>query len=108
MYDADSLPRFITIGFTGEKDFREVEIDMTKWMAGIPEGVPAIVYVKPETTDAYRPAVTFENNIMRWLVSESDLGAVGGVGKAQLELKSTAKTRKSEIFDVRVNPAIMR
>ena len=107
MYDADNLPRTISIGFTGEKDFRVIEFDMTKWLDGIPGGTPAVVFRRPGETAVYRPEVSFADGIMTWTVAEDDV-TKSGKGKAQLEMKSTAKTRKSAQFDVQVHPAIMR
>lgn len=104
MIDANALPKYIEIGFTGEKDFREVEFDFTGWG----EGTPAIWYVKPYDTVAYKPPVTIDGSIVTWLVRDEDLGSSGGTGRIQLEIKSESKTRKSAIFDVRVNPGIMR
>jgi len=106
MYNAESLPQYIEIGYVGEKLFREAQFDMSGW--DIPDGVPAVVYVRPFGKEAYRPPVTFEDGILTWRVDESDLGSAGGIGRMQLEMKSATKARKSRIFDVRVNPGIVR
>ena len=105
MYNADSLPQYIEIGYVGEKLFREAQFDMSGW--DIPDGVPAVVYERPLEKVAYRPSVTYEDGILTWVVDDTDLGSAG-VGRIQLEMKSTTKARKSKIFDVRVNPGIVR
>lgn len=85
------MPNQIDIGFTGEKNFRNVEIDMTKWMMRMPNGYPSIVHIRPgeKTSDAYIAVTTFENNILTWIVSDADLGPKEGIGLAQIWLEET-------------------
>lgn len=92
MYYIEKMPSQIDIGFTGELMFRKVEIDMSAWMEEMPEGVPSIVHIRPGETesDAYIAATTFENNILTWDITNSDLGSVEGVGTAQIWLEEEA------------------
>lgn len=113
MYKIENLPSLINIGFSGEKNFRKVEIDMTAWMEEMPEGVPSIVHIRPEesASDAYIVNTTFEDNILTWIVSAGDLGSVEGVGTAQVWLEeeensSIVKRGKSILFATQINGAI--
>ena len=107
------MPSQIDIGFTGELMFRKVEIDMSAWMADMPEGVPSIVHIRPEETteDAYIVATTFENNILTWEITNADLGSVEGVGTAQIWLEeeaneSVVKRGKSILVATMIHQAI--
>lgn len=89
MYKINRLPETIDIGYTGEHQFREIQIDMTPWMELMPAGVPSIVHIRPGETkdDAYKAETTFENNILTWKISMSDLGSEDGRGIAQVWLE---------------------
>ena len=113
MYYIENMPSQIDIGFTGELMFRKVEIDMSAWMADMPEGVPSIVHIRPEETteDAYIVATTFENNILTWEITNADLGSVEGVGTAQIWLEeeaneSVVKRGKSILVATMIHQAI--
>ena len=92
MYDISHMPQSIEIGFTGETCFRKIEIDMSAWMAIMPDGVPSIVHIRPgETTaQAYIAATTFEDNVLTWEVTAGDIGTVEGTGLAQIWLEAEA------------------
>ena len=110
MFKINKLPATIDIGFTGEHQFREIQIDMTPWMELMPDGVPSIVHIRPGETkdDAYKAETTFINNILTWKISMSDLGSVEGRGIAQVWLEDvtglTVNHRgKSTLFFTVVN-----
>lgn len=105
MYDVTKLPNRIGIGFKGEKRFRKIEIDMTKW--DIPDGVPAIVYLKPEGTVPYRPTVTYTDHILTWVVDADDVNVMGE-GFMQVEMKSADIAAKSQVVSVTINNALTR
>lgn len=104
MYEVTSLPKRINIGFKGEKKFRSIEVDMSKWH--IPNGVPAIVYQKPNGTP-YKPTVTFSNNILKWEIDGTDVN-VDGMGYMQVEMKSDTVAAKSSIVELTIHYAITR
>ena len=113
MYDIERMPNAIDIGFTGEKQFRTIEIDMTKWMEILPSGVPSIVHIRPGETaaDAYIVATTFTDNILRWTITAADLGSIEGNGIAQVWLEeeenSTVNKRgKSILVATRIRGAV--
>lgn len=89
MFKVNQLPQNIDIGYVGEQQFRPIEIDMSPWMAKMPDGVPSIVHTRPGESDddAYIVATTFENNVLTWTISASDLGSDEGVGIAQVWLE---------------------
>lgn len=91
MFDIANMPASVEIGFTGEQAFRSIQIDMTKWMQIMPDGVPSIVHIRPgeSNEDAYIVATTFEDNILTWPVSASDLGVSEGIGSAQVWLEES-------------------
>jgi lysophospholipase L1-like esterase len=97
MFKINKLPATIDIGYTGEHQFREIQIDMTPWMELMPDGVPSIVHIRPGETkaDAYKAETTFENNILTWKISMSDLGSEDGRGIAQVWLE--------DVFELTVN-----
>lgn len=94
VYNIANMPSTIDIGFVGEKRFRKVEIDMSKWMEEMPDGVPSIVHIRPGETkaDAYVAVTTFEDNILTWQILDSDLGASEGTGMAQIWLEEEANS----------------
>ena len=98
MYSIDNMPNQIDIGFTGEKAFRKVEIDMTKWMVKMPGGYPSIVHIRPgeKQSDAYIAVTTFANNILTWTISDADLGPKEGIGSAQIWLEETQNSSVSK------------
>ena len=113
MYKIDSMPNQIDIGYTGETQFRAIEIDMKKWMDIMPDGVPSIVHIRPGETpaDAYIANTTFEDNVLTWLVSAGDLGEIEGTGQAQIWLEeeennSVIKRGKSIIVATQIHKAI--
>jgi hypothetical protein len=113
MYDADRLPSAIDIGFTGETNFRKVEIDMSAWIEEMYEGVAGIAYRKPGEETVHYPEVSMENGILTWTIREEDLGTFGGTGKIQLVMTeydgaTAVKVRRGKITDVRIHKGIMR
>lgn len=94
VYNIANMPSTIDIGFVGEKRFRKVEIDMSKWLEEMPDGVPSIVHIRPGETkaDAYIAVTTLEDNILTWQIMDSDLGASEGTGMAQIWLEEEANS----------------
>ena len=108
MMRVEELPSIIDIGITGEMDFRHVEIDMTSMMAEIPDGVPALVCMRPGEETAYRPEVSFSDNILRWTVMEPDLGENEGMGYLQAEVAGGDAVAKSDKVRTRIHRGIKR
>ena len=115
MYYIDKLPNVIEIGRVGEKNFREVQIDMSAWLEELPDGVPSIVVIRPGDSpdDAYIAATTFDSPILTWVVSESDTGTTEGTGSIQIwleemdtETQTVDKRGKSTIVAVRIDESI--
>lgn len=113
MYKIEKMPTSIELGYTGEKRFRKIEIDMSKWMKTMPAGVPSIVHIRPGETmaDAYIAVTTFSNHILTWEITAADLGSNGGEGIAQIWLEeeendSIVKRGKSTIVKTEVHHAI--
>ena len=113
MFKIENMPNQIDIGFTGEKSFRKVEIDMTAWMEIMPEGVPSIVHIRPGegTADAYIVNTTFADNVLTWEVAAGDLGEIEGTGIAQIWLEaesndSVVKRGKSILVTTLIHAAL--
>lgn len=113
MYQINNLPSQIEIGYIGEKNFRTIEIDMTAWMEQMPDGVPSIVHIRPTETagDAYIASTTFADNILRWTISDGDLGEKEGYGIAQVWLEeeendSVVKRGKSIIVTTQIHKSL--
>lgn len=84
MYEIERLPQSIDIGYTGEMDFRTVQIDMSEWVAKMPEGQPTLMHLRPGEYDPYPVTITYENNIITWSVTDGDLGTSEGTGLLQV------------------------
>lgn len=84
MYEVERLPQNIDIGYTGEQDFRTIEIDMSAWVAKVPDGQPTLMHIRPGEYEPYPVETTFENNILTWSVSDEDLGTKEGTGLLQV------------------------
>lgn len=86
MYNIMHMPSVIPLGITGEKGFRQIQIDMRPWMIIVPGGVPSIVHIRPGETaqDAYVAATTFEHGILTWEPSAGDLGTIEGYGMMEV------------------------
>ena len=88
MYKIGSLPHSIPIGYTGETNFRTIEIDMTAWMEKMPAGVPSIVHIRPgeSKADAYVAVTEFdtETNVLTWNITAADIGTLEGEGEMQI------------------------
>jgi len=93
MYKIGSMPHSIPIGYTGETNFRSIEIDMTAWMDKMPDGVPSIVHIRPgeEKEDAYVAVTEFdrETGILSWTITAADIGTLEGEGEMQVWLEET-------------------
>jgi len=114
MYSIERLPTVIDIGYSGEKNFREVEIDLTKWAEMMPDGVPSIVYVRPGETeaDAYIAATEYDSDthVLTWTLSDSDV-FIEGTGAIQIWMEKEVedeivKRGKSAMVAVRVGEAL--
>ena len=84
MYEIERLPQNIDIGYTGEQDFRTIEIDMSAWVAKVPDGQPILMHIRPGESEPYPVEITFEDNILTWSVSDEDLGTKEGTGLLQV------------------------
>ena len=93
MYKIGSMPKSIPIGYTGETNFRKIEIDMNAWLDKMPDGVPSIVHVRPgeSKTDAYVAVTEFdrETGILSWTITAADIGTLEGEGEMQVWLEET-------------------
>ena len=94
MYDILRMPQVVEIGYTGEHEFTNVQIDLTGWLDRLPEEerdgyVPSIVHIRPGETqaDAYIVATTYDDGILSWEVQASDIGTHEGTGLAQVWLE---------------------
>lgn len=89
MYDIERMPQWVEIGYTGETQYRTIEIDMSAWLQTMPDGVPSIVHIRPgeSEADAYIAATSFSDGILSWTISASDLGDNEGTGLAQVWLE---------------------
>ena len=91
MYQIGKMPHSIDIGYIGETNFRQIDIDMTAWMEKVPDGVPSIVHIRPgeSKADAYVADTTFdtETNVLTWVIKDSDIGNLEGEGVAQIWLE---------------------
>ena len=91
MYKIGSLPHSIPIGYTGETNFRAIEIDMTAWIEKMPAGVPSIVHIRPGESkeEAYVAVTEFnpETNVLTWNITAADIGTLEGEGTAQIWLE---------------------
>lgn len=89
MYEIQHLPKVIELGYTGENGFRTIEINMAAWLEVLPNGVASIVHIRPGETDsdAYVATTTMEDGILRWTLSNGDLGDVEGYGQIQIFLE---------------------
>ena len=108
MYKIDRLPQSLDIGFTGEKDFRKIEIDMSAWAALIPQGVPKIYNIAPSVGTINYPSFTYSDNILTWIVSGDDLGIVEGTGQCQFEMKNDTTKAKSPIIQTNIHLGLTR
>ena len=84
MYEVERLPQNIDIGYTGEQDCRTIEIDMSAWVAKVPDGQPILMHIRPGESEPYPVEITFEDNILTWSVSDEDLGTKEGTGLLQV------------------------
>lgn len=84
MYEIEKMPSIIDIGYTGEIDFRTVQIDMTAWVEKVPAASPILMYVKPGEHEPYPVEITYEDNIITWSVTDEDLGTREGTGLLQV------------------------
>ena len=89
MFEINKMPLSIDIGYTGEKNFRTIQIDMSAWMALMPDGVPSIIHIRPgeDASEAYVAATEFDENILSWTITDGDVGENGGEGTAQIWLE---------------------
>ena len=108
MFDVGHFPSSLDIGYTGEKDFRKIEIDMSAWAELIPQGTPKIYNLAPSANALNYPSFTYSNNILTWTVSSTDLGTVEGIGLCQFELKSADRCAKSPIIKTNVHLGMTR
>lgn len=84
MYEIGKMPASIDIGYTGEQEFRTVQIDMSEWVAKVPNGTPILMYIRPGESEPYPVEITYADNIITWSVTDGDLGTVGGTGLLQV------------------------
>lgn len=105
MYDVKYLPAVIDIGVTGEKKFRQIEIDVSALLEEIPGGTAALVCLRPGETTVFRPTVTTADGILTWIVQGTDLGNEGK-GWLQVEVAKTGDNpvvAKSPVVRTRVH-----
>ena len=108
MYNIERLPQSLDIGFTGEKDFRKIEIDMSAWAELIPQGVPKIYNIAPSASSINYSSFTYIDNILVWNISEADLGTYEGIGLCQFELSDGEKKARSPIVRTNVHLGLTR
>lgn len=106
------MPQTVDIGYVGETNFREIQIDMAPWMEEVPGGVPMIIHIRPGefAEDAYIAATTVNDNVLSWQIQESDLGSSAGEGMMQIWLvkpsEDDTRRGKSVMVKTIVNEAI--
>lgn len=84
MYEIGKMPASIDIGYTGEQEFRTVQIDMSEWVAKVPGATPILMYIRPGESEPYPVEITYEDYIITWSVTDGDLGTKEGTGLLQV------------------------
>ena len=112
-YKVNSLPNVVPIGYVGEKNHRQIDIDITDWLTEMPDGVPSIVHMRPGETEeqAYVAATTYSDGVIHWIITAGDLGAVEGTGSAQVLLEkeendAVVRRGKSALFATMIKGSI--
>ena len=108
MYDIAHMPSSIDIGYTGEKAFREIAVDMTAWEDRITGGTAKIVHVLPGSTALTYPTVTYANHVLRWKPASSDLGSVEGSGLMQIVLTGASAVGKTPVIQTNIHLGLTR
>lgn len=75
----------LELGFVGENESREIQIDMSEWLERWPDGKIAVDVLKPGRKEYYLADTTVEDGILTWTVSYADVAAAGR-GMAQISI----------------------
>ena len=94
----------IPIGFVGENEHTQVRIDCLKLYEEYPNAAASLT-VKPPKGDSYPGIVTRENDIVVWVVSDSDLIHEGN-GEIQLSFVVGEVVAKSYIGRIKIARSI--
>ena len=91
----------IDIGRRGETGVTEVEFDISSWLDEFSTGTVALYVRRHGDTAAYPVALTTENGIAIWAVSNTDTN-VKGFGRAELVLSANGVVKKSAVWSIYV------
>lgn len=75
----------LELGYVGETESREIQIDMSEWLERWPDGKIAVDVLKPGRKEYYLADTTVEDGILTWTVKYTDV-AKAGRGMAQISI----------------------
>lgn len=90
----------LELGYVGENNSREIQIDMNEWLERWPDGKIAVDVLKPGRKEYYLADTTVEDGILTWTVSYTDVAAAGR-GMAQISIHDfgTGRVYKSRTVE---------
>lgn len=94
----------ITIGYAGENEHTQVDLDCSSVFSQYPEAIPALT-VHPHIGDAYPAIAVRDGDHILWDILDSDLIS-SGVGEAQLTFTQNNIVCKSCIGMIRIDRSI--
>ena len=102
--DVNNPPVALTIGQSGENQFRPVSIDWSSWKEDYPDGSVSIILSRPDG-QCYPAVVNITESPYVWTPDNVDTG-VSGRGKMEIRLDDNGTVGKTLTFDIIVNTSL--
>ena len=102
---SEKMPEHFPLGRQGENRVRQIVFDVRPWLAKYGEGVVSLIAQRSGDAAPYPVAITVENGLAAWLVSNADT-AMAGYGHAELRLTVGNAVKKSKIYTFDVQEAL--
>jgi hypothetical protein len=110
MYEINSMPKYLVLGYLGESNIKEFEVDCTEWLTEWPDGTIAVTYQAPDATRAFPlPAsqATVVEGILTIIV-RSNMTADAGNGTLNIRLVDDNNTPEDADDDIGKRSVLIR
>lgn len=96
----------LMIGIEGENNARQVEFDISEFIATFGDGVAQLIFKRPKDNDPYPCIITKNGNTVTWTITNVETAQAGTAGACELSYYVDNVLVKSEIWQVIVKDAM--
>ena len=110
MYKINSIPKYLILGYFGESNIKEFEVDCTDWLTKWPDGAIAVTYQAPSAARAYTlpPSQSVVADGILTIIVRSNMTSEVGSGTLNIRLVDDNATPEDLDDDIGKRSVLIR